>query len=86
MSSTQSTSGNEDRTRDHDRQLEQTIRDALVLTVGKRAANRAFRHARNKAHDAGQRRLSHVAGHLAGYDALLAYVWHLRRAPKHSAG
>jgi hypothetical protein len=84
MTTTQSTSGNEDRARA--RELERTIRDALVLAVGKRAANRALRHARNKAHDAGQRRLSHVAGHLAGYGALLTYIWHLRRAPKHSAG
>jgi hypothetical protein len=86
MSTTQSTSRNEDRAQDRDWQLEQTIRDALVLAVGKRAANRALRHARNKAHDAGQRRFGNVAGHLAGYGALLAYIWHLRRAPKQSAG
>jgi hypothetical protein len=82
MTTTESTARNEDR----DRELERTIRDALVLAAGKRAANRALRHARNKAHDAGQRRLGHVGGHLAGYGALLTYIWHLRRAPKHSAG
>ncbi|MCW2910089.1 MAG: hypothetical protein JWL68_4878 [Actinomycetia bacterium] len=80
MTTTESTSRNDDR------KLERTIRDALILAVGKRAADRALRHARNKAHDAGQRRLGHFAGHLAGYSALLAYIWHLRRAPKHSAG
>lgn len=55
MTTTQSTSRNKDQAQDRDRELERTIRDALVLAVGKRAANRALRHARNKAHDAGQR-------------------------------
>jgi uracil-DNA glycosylase len=86
MTTTQSTSRNEDRALDRDRELERTIRDALVLAVGKRAADRALRHARTKAHDGRKRRLGYAAGHLAGYGALLAFIWHLRRAPKHSAG
>jgi hypothetical protein len=86
MTTSQSASRNEDRARDRDRKLERTIRDALVIAVGERAANRALRHARSKAHDGRQRRLAYVAGHLAGYGALLGYIWRPRRAPRHSAG
>jgi hypothetical protein len=74
VTTTQSTSRNEDRAQDRDLELERTIRDALVLAVGKRAANRALRHARTKVHDARKRRLGYAAGHLAGYGALLAYI------------
>ena len=37
MTTTQSTSRNEDRAQDRDRELERAIRDALVLAVGKHA-------------------------------------------------
>ena len=58
----------------------------LVLAVGKRAADQALRQALSRVHRAGRRELRHVARHLAGYGTLLAYIWHQRRAPKHSAG
>ena len=86
MTTTQSTARTEDRAQDRDRELERAMRDALVLAVGKRAANRALRHGRTKVHDARKRRLGYAAGYLAGYGALLAFIWHLRQAPKHSAG
>jgi len=72
------------RTRDHNRELERAIRDALVLAVGKRAADRAHRRARSRAHGIRPRQLAHVTGHLAGYGMLLAYIWHQRRTPKDS--
>ena len=70
--------------RDHDRQLERAIRDALVLAVGKRAAAQAYRRARARVHRGRPRRLAHVGSHLAGYGMLLAYIWHQRRTPKRS--
>lgn len=66
MTTTQSTSRNEGRALNRDRELERAMRDALVLAVGKRAANRALRNARTKVHDAGKRRLGYAAGRLAG--------------------
>src|SRR5258706_15821116 len=54
---------------------------ALVLPVGKRAADQALRQARSRVHRAGRCELRHV-----GYGTLLAYIWHQRRTPKHSAG
>jgi hypothetical protein len=72
------------RTRDHDRELERAIRDALVLAVGKRAADQAHRRARGRAHGIRPGRLAHVTGHLAGYGMLLAYIWHQHRTPKDS--
>jgi ferric-dicitrate binding protein FerR (iron transport regulator) len=84
MTTARSTTRHTDQTQHHDRELERTIRDALVLAAGKRAANQALRHARNKARGTWRRRLGRVAGHTAGYGALLAYIWRLRRTPKHS--
>jgi len=72
-----------DQTRDHNRELERAIRDALVLAVGKRAADRAHRRARSRAHGI-RRQLVHVTGHLAGYGMLLAYICRQRRTPKDS--
>jgi hypothetical protein len=73
-----------DRTKDLDRELERTIRDALVLIVGKRAAGQAIRHARSTTHGARQRSLIRRVGHMAGYGTLLAYIWHERRTTKQS--
>jgi len=74
-----------DRTGDHDRKLERAIRDALVLAVGKRAADQAHRRARSRAPGIRPHLLIQVGGHLAGYGMLLAYIWHQRRTPKASA-
>ena len=71
-------------TKDHDRELERAIRDALVLVVGKRAASRAIRHARSRTPGVRQRSLVRRVGHMAGYGALLAYIWNERRATKQS--
>ncbi len=46
MTTTGSTTKNADPAKDRDKELERTIRNALVLAVGKRAANQAFRHTR----------------------------------------
>jgi hypothetical protein len=70
---------------DHDRELERAIRDALVLVVGKRAAGEAIRHARSRTHGARrQRGRVRRVGHMAGYGALLAYIWYERRTTKQS--
>jgi hypothetical protein len=74
----------EDRTLDHDRELERAIGDALVLVVGKRAARQAIRHAHSRTHGARQRSLVRRTGHMAGYGALLAYIWCERRRTKRS--
>ena len=84
MTTTQATNSPADQTRDRDSELERAITDALVLAVGKRAANRALRHARARTHRGGQRSFRHVAGHMAGYGALLAYAWHQRRTANQS--
>ena len=86
MRARESSAGNEDGARERDRALERTLRDALALAVGKKVADQALRHARNKAHSAGRRDLRHVAGHLAGYGTLLTYIWRQRRTQKQSAG
>jgi len=62
-----------------DRELVLAITDALVLAVGRRAAHRALRHARSRHHQAAQRRAIGAAAHLAGYSALIGYIWHQRR-------
>ena len=82
MRATESRPGNEDGTRERDRALERTLRDALALAVSKKVADQALRQARNKTHGAGRRDLRRVAGHLAGYSTLLTYIWHRRRTQK----
>ena len=64
---------------DRDRELVRAITDALVLAVGKRAAHQALRRAQAKVHPTTQRRAARAAAHLAGYSALLGYIWHQRR-------
>jgi hypothetical protein len=64
---------------DHDRALVRAITDALVLAVGKQAAHQALRHARNRHHRNAQRRALLAAAHLAGYSALIGYIWRQRR-------
>jgi hypothetical protein len=64
---------------DHDRELVRAITDALALAVGKRAAHQALQHARRRHHADAQRRALHAAAHLAGYTALLGYIWRQRR-------
>jgi hypothetical protein len=75
---------NHNRDRDRDRELVRAITDALVLAAGKRAAHQTLRRAR-----AGSRptpaRAVRAAAHLAGYSALLGYIWHERRTAHHSA-
>jgi hypothetical protein len=87
MTTTQPKTGHADQTQDRDSELQRAIRDALVLAVGKRAAQRALRRTLNHAHRDRQRRPGHLvgslAGHLAGYGALLAYIWYQRRAHGH---
>jgi hypothetical protein len=85
MRTTESRPGNKDRARERDRALERTLRDALTLAAGKKAADQALRQARNQAHDAGRPDLRRVAAHLAGYGTLLTYIWHQRRIQKQSA-
>ena len=86
MRTTESGSGNADGTRERDRALERTLRDALALVVSKKVADQALRQARNKAHGAGRHDLRRAAGHLAGDGTLLTYIWHQRRTQKQSAG
>ena len=86
MKTTESSPGNADGTRDRDRALERTLRDALALVVSKKVADQALRQARNKADGAGRRDLRRIAGHLAGYGTLLTYIWHQRRTQKQPAG
>jgi hypothetical protein len=85
MTTTRSTAKNENQAKDRDRELERIIRDALVLAAGKRAANQALRRARSRTDRAARRRLGYIAGHMAGYGTLLAYIWHRRRTPNHPA-
>jgi hypothetical protein len=83
----ESSTGQTDRShdRDRDRELVRAITDALVLAVGKRTAHQALRHARAKAHPTAQHRVARAAAHLAGYSALLGYIWHQRRTSHQSA-
>ena len=85
MRTRESSPGNEDAAKERDRALERTLRDALALAVSKKVADQALRQARNKADGAGRRDLRRIAGHLAGYGALLTYIWHQRRTQKQSA-
>jgi hypothetical protein len=85
MTTTASTTRHPGENHDRDRELERTIRDALVLAAGKKAARQAPRHARNRAHGSWQRRLGHAAGHLAGYGTLLACIWYRRRTQEQPA-
>jgi hypothetical protein len=86
MRITESSPGNAAGTKERDRALERTLRDALALAVSKKAADQALRQARSKAHGAAGRDLRRAAGHLAGYGTLLTYIWHQRRTQKQSAG
>jgi hypothetical protein len=72
-------------TRDHSRGLERAIRDALVYAAGARALEQAHRPARGKVRGIRPRQLVHVAGHLAGYAMMLAYIRHQRRIPRGSS-
>ena len=83
-SAAESTAAQPDRDHDRDRELVRTITDALVLAVGKRAAHQALRHARSQHEGNGQRRAMELralraAAHLAGYSALIGYIWRQRR-------
>jgi hypothetical protein len=78
-STTKQPGQNHDRDRDRDREMVRAITDALVLAVGKRAAHQELRRARAKAGRTTRRRAVHAAAHLAGYSALLGYIWHRRR-------
>jgi hypothetical protein len=80
---TESTTGQTDH--NHDRELVRAITHVLTLAVGKRAAHQALRHAQAKAHSTARRRVARAAAHLAGYSALLGYIWHQRRASHQSA-
>jgi len=71
--------------RDRDRELVRAITDALVLSVGKRAAHETFRRVRARSGRAPQRRAIHAAAHLVGYSALVGYIWHQRRTSHNSA-
>jgi hypothetical protein len=74
----------QDHEHEHDRELVRAIADALVLAVGKRAAHQALRHARGQHHRAALDRIMggraiQAAAHLAGYGALIGYIWRHRR-------
>jgi hypothetical protein len=71
--------------RDRDRELVRAINDALILAVGQRAARRTRRRARTRAQLTTQHRAVRTVAHLAGYSALLGYIWHQRRASHHPA-
>ncbi len=87
MPSTQSTTRHAGHTQDHDREPERTLRDAVVLLIGKRAGDQALRHARSKARGGWQlRRLVQASRHLAGFDTLLASIGYQRRSQQRSAG
>jgi hypothetical protein len=87
MSTTESTTRPTDDShdRDRDRELIRAITDALVLAVGKRAAHQALRRAHARSGHTMQRRAIRAAAHLAGYSALLGYIWRQRRTAHHSA-
>jgi hypothetical protein len=73
-----------DQHHDRDRELVRAITDALILAVGKRAAHETAR-ARARSGRAAQRRAVHAAAHVAGYSALVGYIWHQRRTSHNSA-
>ena len=83
-SAAESTAAQPDRDHDRDRELVRTITDALVLAVGKRAAHQALAARPQPARRNGQRRAMELralraAAHLAGYSALIGYIWRERR-------
>ena len=82
---TTSTSSQEDRAGDRDRELERAIRHALVLAAGRKAANRAVRHAQVQARHHREHKLGRTAAHLAGYATLLGFILYRERAHKHQA-
>jgi hypothetical protein len=84
MLSRRSTTRHTDQASDHDRELVRTLRDALVLAAGERAASQALRHARTRAHRGWPRRLA-TPGYLAGYASLLAVIGYRWRARQRSA-
>ena len=79
MTTTESTTSQTGQAHDRDRELVRAITDALVLAVGKQAAHKVLRRARAKSDGTAQRRAVRAAAHLAGYTALLGYIWHQRR-------
>ena len=92
QSAPESAAAQPDTDHDRDRELVRAITDALVLAVGKRAAHQALRHARrqHEHHRDRQRRATELralrtAAHLAGYSALIGYIWRQRRASQHAA-
>ena len=76
---TESTTKQAGQNHDRDREMVRAITDALVLAVGKRAAHQELRRAGAKAGRTAKRRTVHAVAHLAGYSALLGYIWHQRR-------
>jgi hypothetical protein len=84
MLSRRSTTRHTDHVPAHDRELVRTLRDALVLAAGERAASQALRAARTKARRGWPRRLA-VPGHLAGYASLLAVIGYQWRSRQRSA-
>jgi len=85
MNTTESAAAQPEQTRDRDRELVRAMTDALVLAVGKRAAHQALRHARRQHHRNGQRRALQAAAHVAGYSALIGYIWRQRRTSHQAA-
>ena len=82
MTSQESASAQPDH--DRDRELVRAITDALVLAAGKRAAHQALRRARSQHHRAAQWRALATAAHVAGYSALIGYIWRHRHS-QHAA-
>jgi hypothetical protein len=62
------------------------VADQALRQARNKAHSADKAHSANKAHSAGPRDLRRVAGHLAGYGALLTYIWRQRRTQKQSAG
>lgn len=85
MKAAESSPKNEDRATERERALERTLRDALALAVGEKVADHALRKARQRARSALRRDSRRAAVHLAGYGALMAYIWHQRRTAKQPA-
>jgi hypothetical protein len=70
---------------DRDRELVRALTDALILAAGKRTAHRALRNARTNSRSTLPHRAVRAAAHLAGYSALLGYIWRQRRSAHQSA-
>ena len=73
-----------DQDRELMRELVRAITDTLVFALGKRAAHQTLRHPRANSGHTAQHKAIRAAAHLAGYSALLGYIWHQRRT-HHSA-